>query len=59
MLIHSKNRYYLIFYISKIDQLQFIRMFQKMKKFFVYLHRIHKYYFKFYIFVEFEIVVNA
>ena len=33
MLIHSKNRHYLIFHISEIDQLQFIRMFQETRSF--------------------------
>ena len=37
MLIHSKNRHYLTFYISKIDQLQFIQMFQKIKSF-LFIH---------------------
>ena len=38
VLIHSKNRHYLIFHISKIDQLQFIRMSQKTKSFlFIYI----------------------
>ena len=42
MLIHSKICYYLIFYISKIDQLQFIRMFQKIKSFsFIYIEFIN------------------
>ena len=38
MLIHSKNRHYLTFYILKIDQLQFTRMFQEIKNFlFIYI----------------------
>ena len=31
VLMHSKNRHYLIFHVSNIDQLQFIRQFQRTK----------------------------
>ena len=30
-MIHFENRHYLIFHVSNIDQLQLIRMFQKMR----------------------------